>query len=215
MGKTTKPKANKQKVVTSLSNIPLPDAVTAPQEKDTVEEQEEAMSDAEEEEPSQQAEAEVVEDRVPPQFRGATPGGRRMTREEAMAFFQQCGMGVFIPAAQQPPIQIQYVSPVQPAAPNPPCNPMIPLLSTSPFFRCVMNAAPCGDETDLSFPEVPFPPLFRHAKKSKKKTKKEEDEFFSDSFFWNPGPEWDTIGLVAGGATVLGLGALLYHFLKK
>lgn len=45
--------------------------------------------------------------------------------------------------------------------------------------------------------------------------KEEEDEEdgenpFSDSYYWNPGPEWKTIGLVAGGAALFGLGALLY-----
>ena len=42
----------------------------------------------------------------------------------------------------------------------------------------------------------------------------DEDEEFEDDYFWNPGPEWETIGYVAGGAALVGLGALLYHWLK-
>ena len=42
----------------------------------------------------------------------------------------------------------------------------------------------------------------------------DEDDDFEDDYFWNPGPEWETIGYVAGGATLVGLGALLYHWLK-
>ena len=38
----------------------------------------------------------------------------------------------------------------------------------------------------------------------------EEDNPFADDYYWNPGPEWKTIGLVAGGAALVGLGALLY-----
>ena len=41
-----------------------------------------------------------------------------------------------------------------------------------------------------------------------------EDNDFEDEYFWNPGPEWETIGYVAGGAALIGLGALLYHWLK-
>ena len=42
----------------------------------------------------------------------------------------------------------------------------------------------------------------------------DEDDGFEDDYFWNPGPEWETIGYVAGGAALVGLGALLYHLLK-
>ena len=209
MGKTAKPKANKQKVVTSLANIPLPDAVPSPQEEDTVDAQEEAESDEKDEE-VQQAEAEVVEDRVPPQFRGATPGGRRMTREEAMAFFQQCGMGVFIPAAQQPPVQIQYVSPVQPTAqPSAQYTPV----DFNTFFRNMGNNT-MGNKSATTTPFFPNN-FFGTTSTKKKMTKKEEEEFFKDEFFWNPGPEWDTIGLIAGGVACAGIGAILYHLLKK
>ena len=38
----------------------------------------------------------------------------------------------------------------------------------------------------------------------------EEDNPFAGTYYWNPGPEWKTIGLVAGGAALVGLGALLY-----
>lgn len=41
-----------------------------------------------------------------------------------------------------------------------------------------------------------------------------EDNDFEDEYFWNPAPEWETIGYVAGGAALVGLGALLYHWLK-
>ena len=42
----------------------------------------------------------------------------------------------------------------------------------------------------------------------------DEDNDFEDDYFWNPGPEWETIGYVAGGAALVGLGALGYHWLK-
>ena len=42
----------------------------------------------------------------------------------------------------------------------------------------------------------------------------DEDNDFEDEYFWNPGPEWETIGYVASGAALIGLGALLYHWLK-
>lgn len=42
----------------------------------------------------------------------------------------------------------------------------------------------------------------------------DEDDPFEGDVFWNPGPEWETIGYVAGGAALVGLGALLYHWLK-
>ena len=38
----------------------------------------------------------------------------------------------------------------------------------------------------------------------------EENNPFAGTYYWNPGPEWKTIGLVAGGAALVGLGALLY-----
>ena len=41
-----------------------------------------------------------------------------------------------------------------------------------------------------------------------------DDDDFEDDYYWSPGPEWETIGYVAGGAALVGLGALLYHWLK-
>lgn len=41
----------------------------------------------------------------------------------------------------------------------------------------------------------------------------DEDNPFAGTYYWNPGPEWKTIGLVAGGAALVGLGALLYKIL--
>ncbi len=38
----------------------------------------------------------------------------------------------------------------------------------------------------------------------------DDDNPFAGEYYWNPGPEWKTIGLVAGGAALVGLGALLY-----
>ena len=41
----------------------------------------------------------------------------------------------------------------------------------------------------------------------------EEDEnrdYDLGDVYWHPGPEWKTIGLVAGGAALVGLGVLLY-----
>lgn len=38
----------------------------------------------------------------------------------------------------------------------------------------------------------------------------DENNPFAGTYYWNPGPEWKTIGLVAGGAALVGLGALLY-----
>ena len=40
------------------------------------------------------------------------------------------------------------------------------------------------------------------------------DDDFDGDYYWSPGPEWETIGYVAGGAALVGLGALLYHWLK-
>ena len=42
----------------------------------------------------------------------------------------------------------------------------------------------------------------------------DEDDDDDDDYYWSPGPEWETIGYVAGGAALVGLGALLYHWLK-
>ena len=42
----------------------------------------------------------------------------------------------------------------------------------------------------------------------------EADDDDDDDYYWSPGPEWETIGYVAGGAALVGLGALLYHWLK-
>ena len=41
----------------------------------------------------------------------------------------------------------------------------------------------------------------------------DDDDFIDDGYF-HPGPEWETIEYVAGGAALVGLGALLYHWLK-
>ena len=38
----------------------------------------------------------------------------------------------------------------------------------------------------------------------------DDDNPFAGEYYWCPGPEWKTIGLVAGGAALVGLGALLY-----
>ena len=37
----------------------------------------------------------------------------------------------------------------------------------------------------------------------------EEDNPFEGDYYWCPGQEWKTIGLVAGGAALIGLGVLL------
>lgn len=44
----------------------------------------------------------------------------------------------------------------------------------------------------------------------------EEDttDEFDGEFFWNPAPEWEPVAYAAGGAALVGLGALLYHLLK-
>ena len=42
----------------------------------------------------------------------------------------------------------------------------------------------------------------------------DDDDDDDDDYYWSPGPEWETIGYVAGGAALVGLGALLYHWLK-
>ena len=41
------------------------------------------------------------------------------------------------------------------------------------------------------------------------------DDDFDGDYYWSPGPEWETLGYVAGGAALVGLGALLYHWLQK
>ena len=41
-----------------------------------------------------------------------------------------------------------------------------------------------------------------------------EDNPFEGEYYWNPGPEWKTIGLVAGGAALVGLGVLLHKMIK-
>ena len=74
MGKTPKNKTEKPKTINSLKDIPEPDAAPVEQEN-TVEEPEQS---------AEEVEAEVVEEQVPPQFKHATPGCRRMTREEAL-----------------------------------------------------------------------------------------------------------------------------------
>ena len=42
----------------------------------------------------------------------------------------------------------------------------------------------------------------------------DEDNEFDGEFFWNPAPEWEPVAYAAGGAALVGLGALLYHWLK-
>ena len=42
----------------------------------------------------------------------------------------------------------------------------------------------------------------------------EEDNPFAGDYYWSPGPEWKTIGLVAGGAALVGLGALLHKLMS-
>ena len=56
--------------------------------------------------------------------------------------------------------------------------------------------------------------------KTKKSSKdddddEDDDDDFEGDYYWSPGPEWETIGYVAGGAALVGLGALLYHWLQK
>ena len=41
-----------------------------------------------------------------------------------------------------------------------------------------------------------------------------EDDEFDGEYFWNPAPEWEPVAYAAGGAALVGLGALLYHLLK-
>ncbi len=41
----------------------------------------------------------------------------------------------------------------------------------------------------------------------------DENNPFAGSYYWNPGPEWKTIGLVAGGAALVGLGVLVAKML--
>ncbi len=42
----------------------------------------------------------------------------------------------------------------------------------------------------------------------------DEDNEFEGECFWNPAPEWEPVAYAAGGAALVGLGALLYHWLK-
>ena len=42
----------------------------------------------------------------------------------------------------------------------------------------------------------------------------DEDNEFEGEFCWNPAPEWEPVAYAAGGAALVGLGALLYHLLK-
>ena len=42
----------------------------------------------------------------------------------------------------------------------------------------------------------------------------DEDNEFEGEFFWNPAPEWEPVAYAAGGAALVGLGALFYHLLK-
>ena len=42
----------------------------------------------------------------------------------------------------------------------------------------------------------------------------DDDNEFEGEFFWNPAPEWEPVAYAAGGAALVGLGALLYHLLK-
>ena len=42
----------------------------------------------------------------------------------------------------------------------------------------------------------------------------DEDNEFEGEYFWNPAPEWELVAYAAGGAALVGLGALLYHWLK-
>ena len=42
----------------------------------------------------------------------------------------------------------------------------------------------------------------------------DEDNPFADDYYWSPGPEWKTIGLVAGGAALVGLGVLLHKLIE-
>lgn len=42
----------------------------------------------------------------------------------------------------------------------------------------------------------------------------DEDNEFEGEYFWNPAPEWEPVAYAAGGAALVGLGALLYHWLK-
>jgi len=42
----------------------------------------------------------------------------------------------------------------------------------------------------------------------------DDDNEFEGEFLWNPAPEWEPVAYAAGGAALVGLGALLYHLLK-
>ena len=41
-----------------------------------------------------------------------------------------------------------------------------------------------------------------------------EDDEFAGEIVWDPAPEWEPVAYAAGGAALVGLGALLYHLLK-
>ena len=43
----------------------------------------------------------------------------------------------------------------------------------------------------------------------------DEDNEFEGEIVWNPAPEWEPVAYAAGGAVLVGLGALLYHLLKN
>ena len=42
----------------------------------------------------------------------------------------------------------------------------------------------------------------------------DDENEFAGEFFWNPAPEWEPVAYAAGGAALVGFGALLYHLLK-
>ena len=43
----------------------------------------------------------------------------------------------------------------------------------------------------------------------------ELDKYLEDTTFWNPGDEWTTIGIIAGGAALIGVGCLVGYALTK
>ena len=42
----------------------------------------------------------------------------------------------------------------------------------------------------------------------------DDDNEFAGEYVWNPAPEWEPVAYAAGGAALVGLGALIYHMLK-
>ena len=42
----------------------------------------------------------------------------------------------------------------------------------------------------------------------------DDENEFAGEYVWNPAPEWEPVAYAAGGAALVGLGALLYHLLK-